>query len=653
MILQSLAQLAEREGLIENPDYQIGEVSWVIRLKPDGRFIMLQSLLQPPEGKKGRDHGRKMTIPRRSGRTSGVDADFLVDNAQYVFGINVDPKKKSNPERLSECCQAFAAKVAEAASHTGDSRLEAVSRFLAGPDVEAANREVNAQAEAKQLLSNHLIAFAVEGDEAEFVHHRAPVEGYWSGLRTERAREEEGVQCLVSGEFGSAIDKHPPIKRVPGGSSSGVAIVSYNSSAFESYGFKRNGNAPVSRSSAEAYVTALNRLLDPATPDPKNPGLRLPEQRIQLSDDTVAVFWSDKPSLVPGAIAPAIDKAEPAALGVFQIQFDQPGNEEAEDRKAVETPDAEPFGDEIRRPWSGITAEALDDDAPFRLLILSGGQGRATVRAFHSSHVRRIVGNIRQWFNDIDIVGWRGKRSLYFILCSLALRGDRKNLPPGLAADVFVAILAGRPLPASILEAAIRRCRAERDKRVTTERAAIIKVYLNRSREQISAGQGIHFMEVTKDMNDEERNQGYLLGRMFACIERMQELALGDVGAGVTDKYFSAACATPQAVFPRLLKTEVHHFRKAREGKWGGSAVFTHRMIDQLATWLVGEKNGMQDREPLEDFLKRTAGRSMTGFPPFLPLPEQGLFTLGYHQQRAEFFKKREPVTAATESDSE
>jgi CRISPR-associated protein Csd1 len=160
-------------------------------------------------------------------------------------------------------------------------------------------------------------------------------------------------------------------------------------------------------------------------------------------------------------------------------------------------------------------------------------------------------------------------------------------------------------------------------------------------------------MEVTKDMNDEERNQGYLLGRMFACIERMQELALGDVGAGVTDKYFSAACATPQAVFPRLLKTEVHHFRKAREGKWGGSAVFTHRMIDQLATWLVGEKNGMQDREPLEDFLKRTAGRAMTGFPPFLPLPEQGLFTLGYHQQRAEFFKKREPVTAATESESE
>lgn len=653
MILQSLAKLAEREGLIDNPDYQVGEVSWVIRLKPDGRFIMLQSLLQPPEGKKGRNQGLKTAIPRRSGRTSGVEADFLVDNAQYIFGINVDPKKADKKERLAECRQAFATMVADAASRTSDAKLAAIAQFLSSADVAAAIEEVKAQAEAKNLLSNHLIAFSVEGDDAEFAHRRPEVESYWSSLRTAGGAGGRGVQCLISGEIAAPIDKHPPIKRVPGGSSSGVAIVSYNSNAFESYCFDRNENAPVSRAAAEAYVTALNRLLDPGTPDPTQPGLRLPEQRIQLADDTVAVFWTDKPSLVPAAITPAIDKADPEALGVFQIQLELASEQDSSIDESAEAPDAQPLGDEISRPWSGITAAALNDDALFRLLILSGGQGRATVRAFHSSHVRQIVGNIRQWFHDIDIVGWRGKRSLYFLLCSLALRGDRKNLPPGLAADVFVAILTGRPLPVSVLEAAIRRCRAERDKRVTTERAAIIKAFVNRSRDRIIAGQGIHFLEVTKDMNDQERNQGYLLGRMFACIERIQELALGDVGASVTDKYFSAACATPQAVFPRLLKTEVHHFRKAREGKWGGSAVFTHRMIDQLATSLVGERNGMQDGESLQDFLKRTAGRSLTGFPAFLPLPEQGLFTLGYHQQRAEFFKKREAVPAAVETDSE
>lgn len=154
-------------------------------------------------------------------------------------------------------------------------------------------------------------------------------------------------------------------------------------------------------------------------------------------------------------------------------------------------------------------------------------------------------------------------------------------------------------------------------------------------------------------LNDDESNRGYLLGRLFACIERMQVLAVGDVGASVTDRYFASACATPQAVFPRLLKLEVHHFRKAREGERKGSAHYVNRLIDRLAAWLVGEQNGMRPDEGVEDFLRRLAGRELRGFPPFLPLPEQGLFTLGYHQQRAEFYRKRDAADAAMESSDE
>ena len=45
--------------------------------------------------------------------------------------------------------------------------------------------------------------------------------------------------------------------------------------------------------------------------------------------------------------------------------------------------------------------------------------------------------------------------------------------------------------------------------------------------------------------------------------------------------------------------------------------------------------------EKLEAFVRRTAG-TIVGFPAFLILEQQGLFALGYHQQRSEFFKKRE-----------
>lgn len=650
MILQSLAQLAEREGLIGNPDFQIGEVSWVIRLMPDGAFLTLQSLLQEPQGKKkGRPRGQRVPIPRRSGRTSGVQADFLVDNAQYVLGLNVDPKKKSKTDRLEQCRRSFQQMVAAATDDAGTSTVGAVLAFLSGEQVESAKREVMDKADAKELLSNHLIAFSVEDLDTRFVHDLPEVQKYWGRLRHEASNQADGVQCLVTGEIAPPIDKHPPIKRVPGGSSSGVSIVSYNSSAFESYGFNRNDNAPVSRAAAEAYVTALNRLLDPSTPDPKDSQIRLPEQRVQISDDTVAVFWTDDSSEVPAAIRPALDEQDDA-LDFFDVQLKHRDDEDWGDPApdADDTSSATALRDELERPWKGRKAEAVTDDAPFRLLILSGGQGRATVRRFHTSHTRAIVENIRRWFDDIDLNGWYGSRALYHMLRALALRGDRRNLPPGLASDVFVSILMGGPLPTGILEAAVRRARSEPEYRVTSQRAGLIKAFLIRSRDRL-AGQGIHFEEINTTMNENEKNQGYVLGRLFACVERMQELALENVNANVADKYFSAACATPQAVFPRLLKTEVHHFGKAKDGKYPGSAHWLHKQIGEIANVLVGETNGMQDGEKLGHFLKRSAGRAMAGFPAFLPLPEQGLFTLGYHQQRNEFFKKRENVpTEAT-----
>jgi CRISPR-associated protein Csd1 len=650
MILQSLAKLAEREGLIENPDYQPGEVSWVIRLKPDGRFIALESLLMPPEGKKGKPRGQRGPIPRRSGRTSGVQTDFLVDNAQYVLGINVDPKKNPKPKRLAECREAFQSMVAEAATATASGPLQAVLSFLSGDEAAKAAREVVARAESKDFASNHLIAFAVES-EPGLVHHLPAIQKHWSSVRKAAATDADGTQCLVTGVIAPPIDKHPPIKRVPGGSSSGVAVVSYNSSAFESYGLKRNENAPISRAAAEAYATALNRLLEPATLNPREPGVRLPEQRVQIAEDTVAVFWTDTQSVVPGAIRPALD-ADRDGLDCFGVSFsgDIEESPDAESPASDLASTATAMRDELERPWQGQRLQSVSDDTTFRLLILSGGQGRATVRQFHTSHTKAIVASIQKWFQDIELDGWHGGRALYQLQRALALRGDRKNLPPSLAADVFVAILMDRPLPASVLETAVRRARSESAYRVTSQRAAFVKAYLTRSRERLAA-QGIHFQEIKPAMNQNERNQGYLLGRMFACIERMQEMALGDVGASVTDKYFSAACATPQAVFPRLLKSEVHHFRKAREGRYSSTARWLHGQIGNIANWLVGDQNNMQEGEKVEDFLKRTAGRAMTGFPAFLPLAEQGLFTLGYHQQRSEFFKKREkePAEVLTE----
>jgi CRISPR-associated protein Csd1 len=547
--------------------------------------------------------------------------------------------------------------VKEAAEATGDTGLSAVAAFLSSaPQADRARRDVTARVADKVLQPNHLLTFRLADDECPYVHERPAVRKYWAKLRDDRAAEESASQCLVTGATAPIADKHPLIK-LPGGTPSGVAVVSFNCAAFESYGFKGNDNGPVSRRAAEAYTAALTRLLNPAFPDPRNRKVALPEQRINLSANTVAVFWTDQPSAVATAIAPAVGDGNldaARALGA-SLDFDESyASVEVSDQPLLTS--VEPVRGAYRAPWKGITPRDLEDPGAFRVLILSGGQGRATVRAFHSTRIRETVAAVRGWFRDIAIQGLTGAPALYRLLLTLAERGKREKLPPDLAGEVFLAALSGRALPVSVLEAAVRRSRREpRDKRngkVTAERAALVKAYLNRARVRLASAQSIEFEEVKPAMNENERNQGYLLGRMFACIERMQELALGDVGASVTDRYFGAACATPQTVFPRLLKTEVHHYRKAADGNRGGAARWLHGQISALASWLVGKENGMADGEAVDAFLRRTAGRPVAGFPAFLALPEQGLFTLGYHQQRAEFFRKRPDTPDASESNS-
>ncbi|MGH2401040.1 MAG: type I-C CRISPR-associated protein Cas8c/Csd1, partial [bacterium] len=328
---------------------------------------------------------------------------------------------------------------------------------------------------------------------------------YWASFRASGEADEHARQCLITGMVGPVIDKHPAIKKVPSGTQSGVAIVSFNCAAFESYGFERNDNAPVSRRAAEAYTAALNRLLDPSFPDPRAPTVRLPEQRVKLSDNTVAVFWTDRPTRVAAAIAPAVSAAEPEALRDLGVSL------ELDDSYAslpetgdVPPPSAAPIRAAHEAPWKGISPQDLDDPSAFRLLILSGGQGRATVRAFHTSRVRETVSAVQQWFKDIAVQSFAGAPALYRLLRSLADRGEQKNLPPDLAGQVFLAVLSGRSMPLAVLEAAVCRCRTDPGKdrygRVPPERAAMIKAYLNRARQRLSATQRIDFEEVEPTM---------------------------------------------------------------------------------------------------------------------------------------------------------
>lgn len=115
---------------------------------------------------------------------------------------------------------------------------------------------------------------------------------------------------------------------------------------------------------------------------------------------------------------------------------------------------------------------------------------------------------------------------------------------------------------------------------------------------------------------DEERNDaGYVLGRMFAVLEHLQETANPGINSTIKDRYFNSACSTPGIIFPLLLKLSNSHLRKISGNK--GMAINFERDITALFA-------------KIKEIPKR------------LDLREQGEFMLGYYHQVQYRYTKKE-----------
>ena len=123
-------------------------------------------------------------------------------------------------------------------------------------------------------------------------------------------------------------------------------------------------------------------------------------------------------------------------------------------------------------------------------------------------------------------------------------------------------------------------------------------------------------------------NPGYLLGRLFAVLERAQELASPGINATIRDRFYGAASSTPVSVFAHLMKLKNHHISKIDNR---GAAVNLERQIAEIMSKLDA------------------AG----AFPPHLSLDDQGRFAVGYYHQRQDFFAKKDKSTSKEEKNHE
>ncbi len=581
MILKALANYYER--LSDDPKSDIAPlgferkaIPFLVVLSADGNFVNFRDT-RTGHGKK--KDAREFLVPQGEKKAASIKANLLWDAPQYVLGV---PKRDSerDKKRADQAFGAFKARINDVfPEEFTDAGIRAVRAFLNAGDFSAAfAHELWGEiAEAKANLS-----FILQED-TQLVSQRKAVQ---QQIEQQAESVEAGTQaCSVSGELGIPATLHQAIKGVWGAQSTGANIVSFNLDAFRSFGKKQGHNAPVSENMVFAYTTALNHLLRKSS-----------LQRMQVGDAST-VFWAKDPCDFESGFASYLNP-----------------------KKGEEAVSYEKIKGLLSAVRSGIPP--AEGEIPFYVLGLAPNASRIAIRFWYNGNVREIKERVAQHFRDIEVV--RAPHdpeflSIFRLLVSTATEHKSDNIPPNLGGEVARSVLTGTSYPRTLFANAIRRCKAEQQ--VGFARAAIIKGFLVRANRPNNTQQ----KEVSVALDKTYDNIGYVLGRLFAVLERIQEQAQGGgLNKTIRDTYFGGAASSPQVTFKRLDNLSVHHLAKLRNTGKG-------------TVWLEQLKQEVYGKIPAQ------------GIPSVLTMEDQGRFAVGYYHQRQDFFTKKE--TTETKGD--
>lgn len=488
----------------------------------------------------------------RAGKGAATTPNFMVDKADYIFGMSGKAAKKQQR-------QSFAALVKDVAGKSDDPGVLAVKAFLAdwnpadSPELEF----------WEEICGTHgkWVAFELEG-ETGFIHERPAVQDLWQQY-LEKKEYRQGVS-LVTGSDGDIQDQYAQFKF-----GSGASLVSFNENAYESYNKKRGDNAPIHVIDEFKSSTALKYLF------------RSKSQRLSIGD-AVTVFWTARESPVEN---------------ILKLVLDPQQNDSSDNKQLASFLKAARKGKEPEIP-------DYDGKVPFYILGFSINKARLALRFCHDCTVDELKDRIGQHFRDLEMETSSDRDlenpGIWHLLRETAR--EAKDISPLLGGALMRSILEGKQYPLHLYNGVLGRIRA--DQRITYLRAAILKAVLIRNFKKI-------IKEVPMSLNKEKKDTAYLLGRLFAVLEKAQLDALGKVNATIKDRFYGAASATPASVFPRLLRLSQHHIAKAEHG-------------------YISDRNIAEITENLDN-----------GFPAHLNLQEQGLFAIGYYQQRNDLYRKR------------
>lgn len=605
-MLNRLAEYASTKGLSSKPGFGHAEIHWILDLDNSGSPSDLRRAKITSSSRPDPWQYDQAPITPANVLNAGGKSHFLWESAAVLLNWPKDGGDQKAAGKIQQKHGFFVRLIQEASAV--DSSLQPIVAFYQNPAFVEKARKL---AETENAKREENITFAVCD---KVVLQTTKWRDWWSGRSSLFRNAPPPAPGAVAASKPSLLDfltsepcepesSHPTIRGLIGiGGQAKTRLISYDKEAFESYGFMASANCAMSAESASLYTSVLQHLIND-------------RDRCSRLGNSFILHWFDA----------EVQKSE----DLFSFLLDPP--------ETAEITALQRMRDLVAAVRTGSQPNLAG--SRFFVLVIAASGGRIVVRRWLEGAFEELADNVARWFDDLSIATpyLGGRITSSFRLGTLANSSWAQTRSNTDTADKQLALnselllnsaLLGLPLPHSFVQSVLARIAldavsspgagdASRSSPLpwrishSPERMAILKLFLVRNQQRRTS---CSMSDIQPSLDVQQPDPAYHCGRLMAVLAGIQQAALGDVGAGVVERYYAAASSTPALVFGRLVRGAQPHLSSLSPGL----AWYYQELLAQIA---------------------RSIGNQI---PTTLSLEQQSLFALGYYHQWLDLRTKRD-----------
>lgn len=562
---------------------ELKNISFVVDLTADGQLVGVRA--------QDKEH-RNVLCPTAGTMSNRIDAHPIADKASTSLRLTPEGLDEKKLGKLKVKQEIFLQRFQDGVTEIPE--FYAVYTALSTPETMAKIQEEYAACGGKE---GDCVSFSVSGRD---LWSMPEVLAWWSRqCNTDPPGDpKDMVLDVVTGKpcVPAPLWKQMRGRAAMGGQSTGVALVSFNAPAFESYQKEQGANCPVSKETADAIMDAA---------------IYLSANAATIGTVRLLHWYSER-------VAPEDDFFE-QLLGLSGEAGPEDENEEAAMDSNVNKMVNAPFKGEMPPNMEGVT---------YHMIYMQPKAARMVVRRYEQGSYATMYRSIQAWYKDLNVVTASGivankTPSLYALMFGLlsdtetSAKTDKIKPLEAWVPYILDSCFYGRPLPDPLAARALSGFRsgiyATSDKDAQNlsqqhKRIQWLKLWLNRI--------GQNDERRNAPMIDETANKNlkypaYVCGRLMAIYDKIQRVAY-HLNTSVVAKWYTACSQSPAQVLCQIQKMSVHHLEAI-------------------------ESNYV--RNLLEKELGECWSLLTDGIPDVMSMQDQSYFACGYWQELADLNK--------------